>query len=85
MITENVMACEKNTFQVKFDSAGNTVIFHCSPDICPFKSLFCWTFYKSVTQDFLARCSVIVSDHNVELTSYVKNLFGQCLVTSCYF
>lgn len=28
MITENVMACQKNTFQLNFDSAGNNFIIH---------------------------------------------------------
>ena len=28
MITENVMACQNNTFQLNFDSAGNNFIIH---------------------------------------------------------
>ena len=33
----------------------------------------------------LARCSVIVSDHNVELAGHSRNLVGQGPVTDCYF
>ena len=40
MITENVMAREKNTFQVKFDSAGNIFSLFTGHKVCPFKSFF---------------------------------------------
>ena len=40
---------------------------------------------KKITQDVLARCSVIVSDHNVELARHSRNLVGQGPVTDCYF
>ena len=40
---------------------------------------------KKITQDVLVRCSVIVSDHNVNLAGHFQNLVGQCLMTDCYF
>jgi len=40
---------------------------------------------KNITQDVLVRCSVIVSDHNVELAGHSRNLVGQCPVTDSYF
>ena len=40
---------------------------------------------KKITQDVLARCSVIVSGHNVELVGHSRNLVAQCPVTDCYF
>ena len=40
---------------------------------------------KKRTQDVLVTCSVILSDHNVKLAGHFQNLFGQCLMTDCYF
>ena len=75
------------------------IIFPYSQDICPFKSSF-WSAIlqtkrekniltdktlKKITQDVLVRCSVIMSDHNVELAGHSQNVVGQCPVTDCYF
>ena len=40
---------------------------------------------KKRTQDVLVTCSVIMSDHNVNLARHFQNLVGQCPMTDCYF
>ena len=37
------------------------------------------------SQNVLAKCSDMMSDHNVKLAGHIQNLVGQCPMTECYF
>lgn len=41
--------------------------------------------FKKIAENVPVRCSVIVSDHNVELAGYLQNLVRQCPMTDYYF